>query len=109
MSAARLAAWATLTVAVTLPACTDAGLTDEDARQVVGIEVTPTQDTMDALGLTRRFTARAINALGDPVPGRSFTWASSDLLVARVDEDGNVEAVGNGASDITASVDGAVT
>ena len=86
--------------------CGDAGPTSEDTSTVVGVEVVAETTTLDALGARTRYIARAINAFGDIVGGKTFHWASSNLLVARVDDDGWVEAVGNGDSDITASVDG---
>ena len=43
-------------------------------------------------------------AEGNPVPGVTFTWMSSNTDVATVDEDGMVTAVGVGKADITAHV-----
>ena len=37
--------------------------------------------------------------------GKTVTWSSSDESVVTVDQNGNIEAVGNGAATITATVD----
>ncbi len=96
---------AAVTFATVGAACTDESPTGGDPDTVVGVEIVPGADTLVALGSEVRLVAVAINSLGDVVGGKSFQWASSNLLAARVDRDGLVTAVGNGVANITATVD----
>lgn len=52
------------------------------------------------------FTARALDASGDPVAGGATSWSSSNANVARVGADGTVTGIRPGAATITASIDG---
>lgn len=71
---------------------------------VTTIEVTPATVTLDALGATLAFTAVARDGNGDPVPGVTFTWSSSEPAVATVDaQSGIATALANGTTDITAA------
>jgi uncharacterized protein YjdB len=76
------------------------------AQTVASVEVTPATAVLDALGLTQRFTAVAKDATGNVIPGRAFTWGSTDTLVGTVDPSGLVTTVGNGAATITATTGG---
>ena len=55
---------------------------------------------------TVRFEAQATDANGHPVAGVDFSWASSDTLVALVDDAGLVTGVGAGEAEVTATADG---
>ena len=55
---------------------------------------------------TVRFEARATDANAHPVAGTGFSWASSDTLVAVVDDAGLVTGVGAGEAEVTATADG---
>ena len=55
---------------------------------------------------TVRFEAQATDANGHPVAGAGFSWASSDTLVAVVDDAGLVTGVGAGEAELTATADG---
>ncbi len=70
------------------------------------VDVTPTADTLTALGQTTQLAAAAKDALGYAVTGAAFTWQSSDTVVATVDTTGLVTSVGNGSATITATSGG---
>ena len=55
---------------------------------------------------TVRFEARAADTNGRPVAGAGFSWASSDTLVAVVDDAGLVTGVGAGEAEVTATAQG---
>ena len=76
------------------------------AQMVAEIGVSPTADTLAALGDTVRFVAEARDASGHAVAGAEVTWSSSDAAVATVDESGLATAVGNGTASVTASTGG---
>lgn len=67
-----------------------------------GVAVAPATATV-ALGETLRLTARAHDENGRPVPGAEFAWASSDTLVAIVDDEGHVTSIGRGETVVTAT------
>ena len=72
--------------------------------QLIGsVTVSPATDTLVAFGDTLRLVPEAFDANGHPVEGGSFTWASSDGSVARVDGSGLVTAVAEGMAYITAT------
>lgn len=77
------------------------------AQVVVAVDVTPASATLNALGLTRQFSAVAKDAQGQPVAGQTFAWRSSATGVAVVDATtGLATAVGNGSATITATAGG---
>ena len=57
-------------------------------------------------GDTLRLAAEATDANGHPVEGAEFSWASSDTLVAVVDDAGLVTGVGAGEAEVTATAAG---
>lgn len=67
------------------------------------VEVTGVPSTVE-VGNTVQLAATARDASGNPLAGKSFTWASSDETVARVTA-GLVTAVAPGSAKITASTD----
>ena len=69
------------------------------------IQVTPAQETLDALGDTVRFTAVLLDAQGNPIPDRVITWSTSDEAIATVNSSGLAISVGNGTATITAASD----
>lgn len=88
------------------------GASDEDATtpsddagedgQVLVISVTPSN-----LALEPNETAQAIATVtGDDV-GSEITWFSADKLVAVVDQNGLIRAIGDGETEVTAEVGGA--
>ena len=75
------------------------------AQEVSAVAVTPAADTLIA-GDTLRLAAEAADANGHPVAGAEFEWASSDTLVAVVDDAGLVTGVGVGEAEVTATAAG---
>ena len=75
------------------------------AQEVSAVAVSPAADTLVA-GDTLRLAAEATDANGHPVPEAEFSWASSDTLVAAVDDAGLVTGVGAGQVEVTATAAG---
>ena len=71
----------------------------------VQIEVKPQSAVIEA-GAKQQFTARAINASGNEVPGVIFSWQSSNPGVATIDQNGLATGSKAGAADIKASAHG---
>jgi uncharacterized protein YjdB len=64
----------------------------------VRIAEVPTLRTQD----TRTLTATALAANGQPIPGRSFVWTSSNAAVATITPAGTITAVAPGSTTISA-------
>ncbi|MDE2752101.1 MAG: Ig-like domain-containing protein, partial [Gemmatimonadota bacterium] len=75
------------------------------AQRVSAVTVTPAADTLVA-GDTLRLAAVATDANGHAVSGAEFRWASSDTLVAVVDDAGLVSGLGPGQAELTATAAG---
>ena len=75
------------------------------AQEVSAVTVSPAADTL-VVGDTLRLASEATDANGHPVAGAEFTWASSDTLVATVDDSGLVTGVAAGEAEITATSSG---
>ncbi len=75
------------------------------AQEVSAVLVTPAADTLVA-GDTLRLVAEAADANGHPVGGDGLEWASSDTLVAVVNDAGLVTGVGAGEAAVTATAAG---
>ena len=75
------------------------------AQVVDAVAVTPAADTL-LPGDTLRLSAEASDGNGHPVTGTEFTWASSDTLVAVVDDGGLVTGVGTGEAEVSATAAG---
>jgi hypothetical protein len=84
--------------AVTFTATATAGAT-------ASVTVTSPVETADE-GDTVQFTAVARDAEGNAVPGKTFTWASSEPAWAPVSNAGLLNAWGVGEVTVTATVDG---
>ena len=65
------------------------------------VAVTPTFDTLTALGDTTRLVAVVRDEDGHVVPDAEVTWSTRHTQVATVDGDGLVTAVGNGRATIS--------
>jgi len=76
------------------------------AQAVGSVVVSPAAATLAGLGLTQQFTAVAQDANGNPVPGQTFTWTSSQPLIASVDPTGLATALAIGTAVITATTGG---
>jgi uncharacterized protein YjdB len=77
------------------------GCTTKTTSNVSSIQIIP-GNTLLSLTLTRSFTAIALDANGNALNIKNFTWASSDQSVASVN-DGQVTAKKLGSSQLTAS------
>lgn len=77
---------------------------DGEAGTPESVVVTPAQATIREVGGTVQFTAEARDAEGNPVPGTSFSWSSSDPEIATVSPEGLVEAKAIGTALIIATV-----
>lgn len=80
--------------------------TGNGTATVASVVVTPGNTTLVSLGETVQLTASARDANGNPVSGKSFTWASSDATVVTVSSTGSATAVADGSATITATTDG---
>ena len=67
---------------------------------------TPASAALVSLGETVQLTANALDANGNTISGKTFTWSSSDESLAIVSSSGEVTAVANGSVTITATTDG---
>ncbi|MDD5720751.1 MAG: Ig-like domain-containing protein, partial [Candidatus Krumholzibacteria bacterium] len=75
-------------------------------KTVTAVAVTAPAATLAYAGATTRASATVEDQHGRPMTGKLVTWSSSNPSVARVDANGNVTAVGDGAAEITATSDG---
>ena len=74
------------------------------AQVVSAVAVSPSADTLVALGDTVRLVAEATDANGHGVAAvTEFMWSSSDTLVAQVNESGLVKSVAEGEAAVTAT------
>lgn len=102
---------ASLVALVTIAACSGDKTTGPptgptEPEPVASVQVTPSAPTLTALGATEQLGAVAKDASGNTIPGKSFTWSSTDEAVATVDSSGLATAVDNGAAAISATTDG---
>jgi hypothetical protein len=97
----RLAALALLPLLI-LAACSDSPTEPPPGADPASVEVSPEELALTALGETGELTAAVLDEDGEEIPNATVTWSSSDEEVATVDEDGVVEAVGEGSATITA-------
>lgn len=88
-----------LAVLVLAAACSDSSTALDNVKSV---RVTPVSPSID-VGLTVQFTAQALDAGGNVVPGIEFEWTSSNMSVATVTPEGLAEALAVGTTAITAS------
>jgi hypothetical protein len=69
---------------------------------VAGLEVSPSEVSMDAYGETRRISATPVFATGDPIDGLAVEWSTLDGQVATVDGTGTVTGVSDGDTRVVA-------
>jgi hypothetical protein len=81
------------------------GVVPPPPAAVAKVEVTPATVTLK-VGETATLTAKALDAQGNEIAGKTFTWESSAPAVATVDASGKVTAVAKGTASITATADG---
>jgi len=89
-----------------LSACGGGGSGQGDAApKTARIELTPTAHTIE-VGNSRELTARALDAYGNVLVDRRIDWTSHNSAIATVDQNGRVEAVGEGDTMVFATSDG---
>jgi len=71
------------------------------------VDVTPPSSSID-VGATVKLSFMAKDGLGNPIPGSTATWSSSDDLVATVDQSGLVSGHRAGTVTISATVEAVV-
>ncbi|MXY49293.1 MAG: hypothetical protein F4Y38_08330 [Gemmatimonadetes bacterium] len=69
------------------------------------VSVSPSTASIEE-GETRQFTATAYESDNTVIPGKTFTWSSSNTTVATINSSGLAEGKQAGSTTITASVDG---
>ena len=74
-------------------------------REVASVQVTPVALSV-RVNRTASLQARALDADGDPLSGRSIVWSSSNPGVATISAQGVISAVAPGAATITATSEG---
>jgi hypothetical protein len=67
------------------------------------VVVTPKSETITELGGQKQMVATVVDANGNPIPGKTVTWSSSDESVAPVYATGVVYGAAPGAAKITAT------
>lgn len=72
---------------------------------VRGVVVDPSGATL-TVGATVQLSAKATDALGNVIAGRTATWSSSAPSIATVDATGRVRGVAVGTARVTATIDG---
>ena len=70
---------------------------------VATVSVTPDTWNATRIGQRQQLTATAMDASGNPIPGKEMTWESSNPNVADVDSNGLVTARSAGAALVTAT------
>ncbi|MCH7475709.1 MAG: Ig-like domain-containing protein [Gemmatimonadetes bacterium] len=73
---------------------------------VATVVVTPGNATLVSLGETVQLTASALDANGNTISGKTFTWSSSDESLVTVSSSGLATAIGNGVATIMATTEG---
>ena len=95
------------TVTVTATAWSASGTAAVMVDQVpTEVLVDPANDTLLTSGDTLRLSADALDSNGNAVAGAVFAWASTDTLVAVVDDEGLVTGVSAGEVEVTATSEG---
>ncbi len=79
---------------------------DATGPTVSSVVVTPSAATLDVVGGTVQFSARALDASGKEVTGEPVTWTVSSPSVATVSPAGLATALATGTAAVTATVDG---
>ena len=75
-------------------------------QPVASVQITPNTGFVHA-GYSRQFTAVALDAQGQPLPGRQIIWTSSNQGVATVDaQTGTVAGINPGSVQIRATAEG---
>ena len=92
----------TATITATSEGRSGAAVVTVTAVPVATVVLSPALDTVQ-VGDTRQLAASARDAAGNTLPGRTFTWNSTDTRVATVSSTGLVTAVGPGTTTVRAT------
>jgi len=96
--------WATITAAIAAGACDLNGT--GPGGEIAGVVIEAPSLHIRALGAEVRLVAKALNANGDVLEGRSFVWSSANPAVATIDGAGTVTGIANGVVRISANAGG---
>lgn len=80
-----------------------AAITVSQVPANISIDVDAEATTLTEIGQTLQLMVSVSDANDEPIAEPTVTWMSSDPMVVTVDEDGLVEAVGNGMADVMAA------
>lgn len=97
--------WAAVPVLLVLFACGDSSSGPQSAG-VVSVVITPTTLELTSVGQVGQLGATGLDSDGLQVSDITLSWSSEDGLVAGVDQDGRVTAIGNGSTRIRAEAPG---
>lgn len=75
----------------------------EEPARPASIQLSESSLSFSSLNESVTITATVLDQRGNPMPGRSVAWSSSDSDVARVGVSGSVRSTGNGSASITAT------
>ena len=100
----------TTQITASAPGATSALVTSAPAtltvtQPIASITISPPTATIAVNG-TKQFTAAAVDANGNAIPGVIFAWACSSSVIATIDSNGLVTGVAPGAVSIFASASG---
>jgi plastocyanin len=73
---------------------------------VASVVVAPAGLTLTSIGMTAQLTASALDASGNTISGKTFTWVSVPTTIVTVNASGVVTAEANGSAAVTATTDG---
>ena len=96
---------APLVAALTVCACTAEPLGPPNLVPVATVAVAPVNPVV-SVGAKAPLTPIPLDAKGDTLTNRTFTWATSDAAIATVDAQGVVTGVAAGTAQITATAEG---
>lgn len=98
-SAARIALFAAMLAST---GCQNSPTRFPYSEVPTSVEVTPLEVTLGEIGATAQLTASVRNNVGDEIEDASVIWTTTDDSVVHVNEDGLVEAVGEGNAAVVA-------
>jgi hypothetical protein len=75
-------------------------------QRVASVRIAGDSAVAIAEGQREAIAVQALDARGNPIPGRTVSWRSDDTTVAYVDSAGNLAAMSPGRATLTATVDG---
>ena len=94
-----------LLVAIPASSACFGGSTTEPTRDVVNIQMLPASATV-RVGATVNMVASAVDAIGGPVFGKTYVWASQDTALLESRPGGVFFGKKAGLTTVTATVDG---